>query len=70
MRQSILNLFSIMVKFWWVGDKGIETEAFVSKLSLFLSLPVCRRYSLLRERVGEGEKPNDKTPRKSLSFYK
>ncbi len=40
-----LNLFSIMVKLWWMGEKGIKTEAFVKKLSLFFSLPVSRRHS-------------------------
>jgi hypothetical protein len=30
----------------------------VSKLSLFLSLPVCRRSSFLTEGGGEGEEPN------------
>ncbi len=39
----------------------------VSELSLFLSLPVCRRSSLLK---GEGEEPNNTTATKSLILYK
>jgi hypothetical protein len=44
----------------------------VSKLSLFLGLPVCRRSSLLTGEGGGGvvEEPNHKTARESMAFYK
>ncbi len=69
MRQSILNLFSIIL---WssFGGWGIETEAFVSKLSLFLSLLCVAHTANCRKWVGEGEEPNHTTPRESLTLYK
>ncbi len=44
----------------------------VSKLSLFLGLPACRRSSLLTGEGGGGvvEEPNHKTARESRAFYK
>jgi hypothetical protein len=58
---------------WYIiGDQAFSPSMIwllppspVSTLSLFLSLPVCRRSSLLTGREGVGEEPNHKTARKS-----
>ncbi len=71
--KNLMYFINILSKYGWFSRRRViwllphppPTPSRVSKLSLFLSLPVSRRSSLLTGGVGrEGEEPNHMTERK------